>query len=144
MLIEIATSLRVLDDQFRGMNSDDEYYKSYKEALASVNMDAVILFNDADANLRWIYNKIIHSESFITFSREGVEAHETDYGYNGGMVDKKEVIWHHYDLHVRLAGTERRKEAGTWAQVPWHLLLIIVEFTNAIFTVLNAILIIKK
>lgn len=144
LLIEIATSLRILDDQFKAMDKNEPYYKNYKEALEQIDMDTIALFNNGGINLRWIYNKIIHSESFSLHKREGIEAHETDYGYKGGMADQKEIVWHHFGSHVKLAGKNREKKDDKWTDVPWHVLLNIVEFANAVYIVSNAIINTKK
>lgn len=123
LLIEIAASLRVMDDQMEKLPKGDEIRISYKSKLESVNKYDFGLFDVDDLTLRKTCNKIIHSDAFHFHLRKGEEAHELDYEYRLGLSEKN-IEWKYPGGYIRLSGCQGRKE--------WHVLLDIEVFVTAI------------
>jgi hypothetical protein len=124
LLLEIAISIRVLDDQMSNTSTNDAKRKRYENIRLIIDQYEYALFDDLNLNLREVCNKIIHSDVLEPHTTEGHEAHEFDFGhiYEGS---EKEIIWKHLNGFVRLSGKKGNNQ--------WHVLLNIEVFTNAVF-----------
>lgn len=124
LLIEIAISIRVFDDQMLLLPKNDPDRNLYFTARNEADKYHSIVFNDTDLDFRGICNKIIHSEVFEPHSTEGEGAHEKDFGHR--LEDEsKNIHWKHLSGLVRLKGKDKGKE--------WYVLLDIEMFVKAIF-----------
>jgi hypothetical protein len=128
LLIEVAASLRVMDDQMYKLSKDNTKRKHYYDLLAEVDKYDFGLFDDLNLTLRKTCNKIIHSEVFEPHTQEGIEAHESDSAYLAGM-DEKSIKWTHISNYVRLSGKNYEED--------WYVLLNIEVFVTAIFRLLS-------
>ncbi|PSK90835.1 hypothetical protein [Taibaiella chishuiensis] len=123
LLIEIAASLRVMDDQMKKLANNDETRISYKSKLESIDKYEFGLFAQENLTLRKTCNKIIHSESFEFHLSTGEEAHELDYDYRLGLSEKN-IEWKYPGGYIRLSGSLGRKD--------WHVLLDVEIFVTAV------------
>jgi len=122
LLIEIATSLRVLDDQMKKMPKDSESFEYYIGKVKYINETyEFCLFDDASLTLRDVCNKIIHSDIFQIHLTNGIEAHELDIEFKEGYSERN-IIWNYPRENVRLAGT------GQGSKKKWFALLNIEYF----------------
>ena len=141
LLIEIAISLRVLDDQVKSLTDGSEIKASYLESMDSVNRNHNCMMFD-EMSLRETCNKIIHAnvvEPHIQEVEDG--SHDIDnYNWLGwseaveqsGDTDIPEpepITWSHLTNNVRLGGTNRGEQ---W----WHLLEVPI-FAEAISELLD-------
>lgn len=122
LLIEIAASLRVMDDQMKHLPIDSEDRINYYSRLEEINKYDFEIFND-DLKLRDVCNKIIHSNTFEILVESGEEAHEQDYAYRAGHAEKS-MDWKYPNGHVRLSGKFKEKD--------WRIRLDIEVFITAI------------
>lgn len=122
LLIEIAASLRVMDDQMKQLPKQSEERINYFQRLETVNKYDFEVFNE-DLKLRTICNKIIHSDTFQILFDNGDEAHEFDYAYRAGDAEKS-IEWKYPNGHVRLSGKFHEKD--------WSVRLDIQVFITAI------------
>jgi len=130
LLIEIATLLRVMDDQMQKLAGDDPKKGKYYNLLSRVNQTKFGLFQDEHWKFRDVCNKIIHSETFSPNFRDAAEGHSTDYAFNEGY-DAKSINWRHLSGYVRLSGKDFDDE--------WNILLDIEAFIIAIHSLLAGI-----
>ena len=130
LLIEIATLLRVMDDQIQNLPGNDPKKGTYYNVLVAINQTEFGLFQDEQWKFRDICNKIIHSDTFLPSFRDADEGHSTDYAYNEGY-DEKSVNWKHFSGYVRLAGKEFKND--------WNILLDIEAFIIAIQRLMSGI-----
>jgi hypothetical protein len=128
LLIEIAASLRVMGDQMNKLPITEPQRVRYYDQLKEVDDYDFGLFDDLGLTFRETCNKIIHSDVFEPYLREGYEAHETDAGHLYGD-EKKSVKWKHISNLVRLSGKKGNSN--------WHVQLDIEVFVIAIFKVLS-------
>jgi len=127
LLIEIAASLRVMDDQIMSLADEDPTKVKHKRLLNEVDAYDFGLFDDLGLTFRQTCNKIIHSEIFEIPRKEGDEPHEHDIAFREGMGDQS-IQWSHVTDYVRLAGKMNKKQ--------WHVLLNIEIFVSAIVALL--------
>jgi hypothetical protein len=128
LLIEIAASLRVMDDQMTKLPITNLERVNYYRLLESINQYDFGLFDDLGLTLRETCNKIIHSDVFEPRAQEGVEGHESDGAYLAGVEDKS-VKWKYFANYVRLSGKQNKNS--------WYVLLDIEVFITAIFQLLG-------
>lgn len=128
LLIEIAGSIRVLDDQMRNLSEDDTRRQTYYERRYLVDKYQYGLFDDLNLDLRETCNKIIHSDVMEPHTSTGYEAHADDLEHLHGDADRT-IDWKHFNGYVRLCGKHRGKE--------WYVLLDIEVFVSAIVRLLK-------
>lgn len=136
LLIGIAISLRVLDDQMKSLPQHSEIRKSYDLAMDNTNRHHKCMMFD-EMSLREVCNKIIHAdlvEPHIPETEDG--GHEIDHFNWLGWAEAVEhsgdktipkpdpIKWKHLNNNVRLGGKHKGKQ---W----WHLLEIPI-FVEAI------------
>ena len=136
LLIEIAISLRVLDDQMKSLNQDSEIRRSYDLKMNETNQHYHCMMFD-EMNIRDVCNKIIHAnvvEPHIQETENG--GHEIDnynwlgwseaveHSGNNTIPQPDYIKWKYLTNKVRLGGTHRGKQ---W----WHLLEVPV-FVEAV------------
>ena len=136
LLLEVAISVRVLDDQMKTISNESEIRLSYEAAMRAVNHRYHCMMFE-DMNLREVCNKIIHAdivEPHVQESEDG--GHEIDY-YNwlgwseavehSGDEDIPEpdpIKWNHLTNNIRLGGKRRGEQ--------WWQLLEVPTFVGAI------------
>lgn len=125
LLIELAVSLRVIDDQMRALPDEDQSKHEYFKAITEVDNFDFGLFDDINLTFRDTCNKIIHSDILEPHVSTGIESHEYDYNYQYGDSTKKTIDWDHLNGLVRLHGFGFGKE--------WYVLLDVEIFIKAIF-----------
>lgn len=141
LLLELAISIRVLDDQMKSLPQSSKIRSAYFESMAQVNSGYNCMMFD-EMTLREVCNKIIHAnvvEPHIEESENG--DHQIDHynwlGWSESIeysedkdIPKPEPIkWKRLKNNVRLGGTHRREQ---W----WHLLQIRI-FVEAITELLS-------
>lgn len=141
LLLEVAISVRVLDDQMKTLEKNSEIRTSYEKSMANVNRHhQCMMFNEM--NFREVCNKIIHAnvvEPHLEETKDG--SHEID-NYNwlgwseamehseGENISKPDPIkWEHLTNNVRLGGQHRGKQ--------WWYLLEVPTFVGAIGVLLE-------
>lgn len=140
LLLSIAISLRVLDDQMTARPEESDERKRYLRVRADVNSRHNCMMFD-DMSLRKVCNKIIHASTVEAHTQEGAQSHKID-EYNWlGWVEAREqdgeetgpqpdpIEWHHLTSNIRLGGVENGVE---W----WHLLEV-PTFVDAVFELLS-------
>lgn len=140
LLLEIAISVRVLDDQMKKLKVS-EIKQSYDESMEDVNLRYSCMMFD-EMSLREVCNKIIHAEIVEPHMQESEDGrHELDiYNWLGwaeavehspgkDMLGLASVKWKHLTNNVRLGGTYKGSQ---W----WHLLEVPV-FVAAISELLS-------
>lgn len=141
LLLEIAISLRVLDDQMKKQDKSSEIRIVYDAASKKVNhLHNCMMFDKM--NLREVCNKIIHADTVEPHIRESDDgSHKYDtYSWlswseaieqsGDSEIPKPEPIkWKYLTNNIRLGG-KRGKEQ--W----WHLLEVPI-FVRAISELLN-------
>lgn len=125
LLIEIAASIRVNDDQMKNLPESSNERQLYYSLITEVDSYNFDMFHDP-FTFREICNKIIHSKTFKPHTSPGSEGHETDYAYRMGD-DEKSIEWDHFNGFITLSGTIRKEN--------WHVLLDIEVFVRAIYKV---------
>ncbi len=128
LMIEIAATIRVMDDHMRNLHPDDVERRSYLERLKLTDELPFGLFDDLGLDLRETCNKIIHTEVFEFHLVDGIEAHENDVAFQHDM-GEREIHWQHFREHVRLAGKRGKTQ--------WYVLLHIETFVGAIVKLLT-------
>ncbi len=137
LLLEIAISVRVLDDQMKTLENESELKQTYLSAMQHVNENYHCMMFD-EMSLREVCNKIIHAnvvEPHIEEAEDG--QHEIDHRNWLGWADAREhldpirvgekpdpIKWKHLTNNIRLGGTHRGKQ--------WWYLLIVPSFVGAI------------
>lgn len=124
LLIEVAISIRVIDDQMQKLPGNDATRMQFEKRKSEVDQYTFGMFDDLNLNLRETCNKIIHSEVMEPHSSEGREGHELDVAYNHGDGEKS-IDWEHFNGYVRLCGTDQRGKE-------WYVLLDLEVFVTAI------------
>lgn len=141
LLLEVAISVRVLDDQMKKVNETSEIRIHYDTAMEQVNRHYSCMMFD-EMKLREVCNKIIHAEVVEPHIHESEDGgHEID-NYNWlGWSDAVEqsgdenspapepIKWKYLTNNVRLGGKHRGSQ---W----WHLLEV-PTFVGAISELLN-------
>ena len=127
LLLEVAISLRVLDDQMKKMDEKSEIRSSYDAAMKEVNRRYNCMMFD-EMNIREVCNKIIHAdvvEPHIQESEDG--GHEIDnfnwLGWSEAVEQSGDrdipepdpIKWKYLTNNIRLGGKHRGEQ---W----WHLL----------------------
>lgn len=136
LLIGIAISLRVLDDQMRSMPPESDERQRYEKLLNEVNHDFRCMLFDDGLTLRDTCNKIIHATTVEPHFQDGHEAHEHDdfnwIGWDSITQRSKKPIpepdpvkWKHLNAYIRLGGHKNKKQ---W----WHLLEV-PTFVDAVY-----------
>lgn len=111
LLIEIAASLRVMDDQMKLQHIESEDRINYYNRLESINKVHDFEVFKENLDLRTVCSKIIHSNTFEILFDNGDEAHEHDYAYRAGDAEKS-IEWKYPNGHVRLSGKFKGKDWG--------------------------------
>lgn len=127
LLLETAISVRVLDDQMKGLPNESELRSSYESAMAAVNKRYQCMMFD-EMKLREVCNKIIHADVVEPHIQEAEDGgHEIDHynwlGWscvveesgNNDISEPEPIKWDHLTNNIRLGGKHLKKE---W----WHLL----------------------
>lgn len=140
LLLSIAISLRVLDDQMNALSEEDERKTTYSRARASVNVQYRCMMFD-EMSLREVCNKIIHATTVEPHVQDGTESHRID-EYNwlswseamdqsGGQAGPEHgaIKWRHLTSNIRLGGLKGREQ---W----WHLLEV-PTFVDAVSSILE-------
>lgn len=128
LMIEIAATLRVMDDYMRNLPSESPERKEYMEKVKHADQFSFGLFDDLNLDLRQTCNKIIHTEVFELHLVNGSEAHENDIVFQQDMGDR-EIHWQHYRDYIRLAGRRGKQQ--------WFVLLNIETFVSAVVKLLG-------
>jgi hypothetical protein len=140
LLLEIAISIRVLDDHMKNLPLESELRSSYKAAMETVNNRYQCMIFD-EMRLREVCNKIIHADVVEPHFREEDSGHRIDdYNWLGWSYEAEEsgdknipkpepIKWNHLTSNIRLGGNLNRKE---W----WHLLEV-PTFVGAISELLE-------
>ncbi|MET0044057.1 MAG: hypothetical protein ABW100_11120, partial [Candidatus Thiodiazotropha sp. 6PLUC3] len=136
LLLEVAISLRVIDDQMKTQKEPSEIKATYNAAMREINRRYNCMMFD-NMNLREVCNKIIHAdvvEPHIQESEDG--GHEIDsYNWlgwseaveqsgNSNIPGPEPIKWKHLTNNIRLGGKQRGKQ---W----WHL-LVVPTFVEAV------------
>lgn len=130
LLIEIAATVRVMQDQIKLLPKESEERKMYDQRIQVINRYHFDEFEPENYELRTVCNKIIHANSIKLMEKEGAEAHANDYAFLAGDTDKN-ISWkYHYGL-ARLAGKDISKKKD------WNMLLDIEVFATAVFDLLD-------
>ncbi|MBO1924581.1 hypothetical protein [Thiomicrorhabdus sp. 6S3-12] len=127
LLLEVAISIRVLDDQMKCLPNGSELRSSYESAMKAVNKHYQCMMFD-EMKLREVCNKIIHAdvvEPHIQEAKNG--GHEIDHhnwlGWsyateesgNKDIPEPEPIKWNHLTNNIRLGGRHHNEQ---W----WHLL----------------------
>jgi len=129
LLIEIAISIRVLDDQMMSLSEESTIKKNYLDAKTEVNNSYNCMMFD-EMNLREVCNKIIHADVVEPHLQEVEnDGHDIDninwLGWSESVEQSGEDVipepepikWMFLTNNVRLGGKNRGQQ---W----WHLLEI--------------------
>jgi len=139
LLIDIAISIRILDDQMKSLPTDSELRWLYDEAMKRTNQRYNCMMFDG-MNLREVCNKIIHADLVEPHIQEAEGSHEIDHynwlGWSEAVehsddqnIPKPEPIkWHHLTNNVRLGGKHKGKEWFHLLQVPIFVEAIVELF----------------
>lgn len=135
LLIQIAISIRVLDDQMKSLDSTSEVKIKYDEYIEEYDLNGCMLFDDL--NLRQTCNKIIHADSVqLSFQelRDGnheiddhnyfVWSEEVELSGNTELPKPKPIKWEHLSNYVQLQ--------GRWNNELWTCILDIESFVETI------------
>lgn len=127
LLLELAISIRVLDNQMKKLKQAPEIRASYNAAMKGVNRRYSCMMFD-EMNLREVCNKIIHAEVVEPHFQESEDGgHEIDnYNWLGwseavensgdkGIPEPKLIEWKYLTNNIRIGGKHRGEQ---W----WHLL----------------------
>ena len=136
LLLEVAISVRVLDDQMKRLKERSEIRESYDAAMREVNRRYNCMMLD-EMNLREVCNKIIHAEVVEPHIQELEDGgHEIDnYNWLGwteavehsgdNEIPRPEPIkWKHLTNKIRLGGKHQGEQ--------WWYLLDAPTFVGAI------------
>lgn len=127
LLLELAISLRVLDDQMAKL-PDGEIKENYINKKNEVNRRNHCMMFD-EMPLREVCNKIIHADVVEPHFREANASHEIDdYNWMGydearemapdeDIPEPVPIKWQHLTYNIRLGGKHRGDQ---W----WHLLMV--------------------
>ncbi|WP_313491920.1 MULTISPECIES: hypothetical protein [Sphingobacterium] len=130
LMIEIAATVRVMQDQINLLPAESEERQIYEQRIQIVDEYDFDEFDPEDYKLRKVCNKIIHANSIKLMAKEGAEAHANDFAFLAGDTDKN-INWkYHYGL-ARLAGKDIGKKKD------WSMLLDIEVFATAVFDLLD-------
>lgn len=136
LLIEIAISIRVLDDQMKGLPESNEIKRTYDSAMQVINERHNCMMFD-EMSLRDTCNKIIHAdvvEPHIEESNNGLHKFD-EYNWlgwsdavehlEGEEIPKPDPIqWKYLTTNIRLGGKKGGEE--------WWCLLEVSVFVEAI------------
>jgi hypothetical protein len=141
LLIEIAISIRVLDDQMKGLPDKSDIKKAYKSAMAVTNQKHNCMMFD-DLSLRETCNKIIHADVVEPHIEESTNGdHEIDrynwlgwsesmeYSDGEEIPEPDSIKWKHLTNNVRLGGKKGKEQ--------WWCLLEVPIFVEAISELLG-------
>lgn len=129
LLIEIAASLRVIDDQMRQLPKDSQERNEYENRLEAIDQYEFQVFNE-ELTLRTVCNKIIHADTFEILLKDSTEAHEYDSAYIHGD-SEQEIFWKYPSGHVKLSGKQN------WKKDDWTIQLDIEIFVAAVVDLLR-------
>lgn len=127
LLIEIAASLRIMDDQMRHLPKDSTKRIKYESQIEIIDQYDFQIFNE-ELTLRMVCNKIIHADVFEILLKDGKEAHEYDVSYLHGD-SEQEIFWKYPSGHVKLSGKQNKKD--------WMIRLDIEVFIAAVVNLLR-------
>ena len=129
LLLEIAISVRVMDDQMNQLPNSSEVKTLYLKSLGRVNQNFNCMMFD-NMNLRDVCNKIIHAIVVEPHFQELSDGdHEIDhynwmswcesseYSGNKEIPEPDPITWKHLTNNIRLGGKHRGEQ---W----WHLLVV--------------------
>jgi hypothetical protein len=127
LLIEIAISIRVLDDQIKYSYSKSEIKTKYNTSMVAINKKHNCMMF-AELSLREVCNKIIHAEIVEPHFEESKNGeHEIDrhnwvcwadaseYSIGEKILKPEPIKWKHLTNNIRLGGKKGKEQ---W----WHLL----------------------
>lgn len=131
LLIEIAISIRVLDDQMKGLPDKSEIKKAYQSAMALANKNYNCMMFDELISLRETCNKIIHADVVELHIEESTNGdHEidrynwlgwsdaTEYSEGEEIPEPDPVKWKYLTNNVRLCGKKGKEQWWCLLQVP--------------------------
>lgn len=138
LLIDIAISVRVLDNQMKSLNINNQIKTQYIKSMEHINKYYSCMMFD-EMNLREVCNKIIHANIVEPHFQEANDRHEIDeynwLGWSEGcgveedVPEPEPIKWKHLTYNIRLGGKHNGKQ---W----WHLLEVPV-FVEAICELLS-------
>jgi hypothetical protein len=141
LLIEIAISIRILDDQMKSLPSNSEAKIAYNKAMEATNSRHNCMMFD-ELSLRETCNKIIHAEIVEPHIEETENGnHEFDWynqiGWSAAMEHSEgdafeepgPIKWKHLTKNIRLGGKNRKKQWWCLLEVP-----IFVEAISELFS----------
>jgi hypothetical protein len=140
LLLNLAISVRTLDDQMNALPPTDPLVASYVAARERVNKRYRCMLFD-EMTLRETCNKIIHATTVEPHTADGIESHKYDeYMWEAWQDDQQDdhdsnaskvapMPWEHLSGHVRLGGKQRNAQ---W----WHLLEVPV-LVEAVYSLLS-------
>ncbi len=128
LLLEVAISVRVLDDQMSRLPKADERKIRYEAGKLEVNKYDYGLWDELNLNIRDVCNKIIHSDVMEPHFSDGTEPNEFDFEFKYTGTNKS-VDWRHLSGYVRLTGTKRGEK--------WYVLLDIEAFVKGVYVLLT-------
>jgi hypothetical protein len=145
LLIDVAISLRLLDDQMRSKAEDKPCRGAYTRALGTINSEfqSVCVFSDPPLKVREVCNKIIHAERVqphLHTVADGThrydefaaiaESDNIEELLNSFATAPELVQWRYYSGLVLLSGSD--KKDGEWQH-----LLDVREFVKVVFLFLE-------
>lgn len=129
LFLEVAILYRSLDDQYESAPDSNEK-RRYIERRELTNKKYCCMMFEDRISLRECCNKIIHAKVFEPHEQYGETPHRRDVAaYYGG--EQKEILWHHLNGNIRIAGTHQGRE--------WFFLIQVPEFVEALAFLLNEI-----
>ncbi|CAG9933968.1 hypothetical protein [Candidatus Nitrotoga arctica] len=140
LLLSIAIGIRVLDDQMLSLEPTNDLRVSYLAKKEQVNKARHCMMFD-EMPLREVCNKIIHAVVVEPHSTEGTGSHQIDkYNWQGYSEAKDQspdeewaepepVKWNHLSGNIRLGGSRKKEQ--------WWLLLMVPEFVEAVYGLVN-------
>jgi hypothetical protein len=129
LLLDIAISIRVLDDQMNRLPSGDPKLNAYLRVLSEINKHYNCMMFD-QLPLREVCNKIIHATTVEPHVQEASESHKEDgynlLGWSEAMEQSKgeagpepaPVKWRHLAYIIRLGGTKNGEKWSCLLEVP--------------------------
>ena len=138
LLLQIAISLRVMDDQMRALPEKDAKRSVYFCRRDEINNKFQCMMFD-ELPLREVCNKIIHALTVEPDITDALDSHHLDDIANnfaclegaeeGGAIIWDPVKWRHLTGNIRLIGLNGKEE--------WHQFLEVPEFIEAITSLLR-------
>ena len=145
LLIDIAISLRLLDDQVKNRSGDDPRRGAYTRALDVINSEfqSVCVFSEPPLKMREVCNKIIHAkrvQPHLHTVADGAHQYDKiatiaasdnlDELLNSFAAAPEPVRWRYYSGLVLLSGSDNK-------DADWRHLLDIREFVKVVFLLLE-------